>query len=129
MYGIIINVVRKLLYIISLIGFSCNSSRLYTEYRLYRRDYFYPFPREKLTIQLFNDSTGLFVNKDKGREPFSQRFGFSEVKNVHLIVENLDQTDSHIISLKQGDTIILDGRRLHFIYRGDIKYILSFKKR
>jgi hypothetical protein len=121
---------KKILYIIVVLTISsCNSSKLFTEYELYRRDKYFDYPKEKLTIKLFNDTTGLFVNSDKGRESFIQEFTFSKIKSDYLIVEDLNIQNSHFISLNKGDTIILEKRRLHFIYNGDKKYFLSFKRK
>ena len=121
---------KKVLHIVIVFAVcSCNTNKLFTEYKLYHRDKYFNHPKEKLTIKLFNDTTGLFVNSDKGRETFNQKFTFSRVKSDYLIVEGLSQTDPHLISLKQGDTIILEKNRLHFTYTGDKKYFLSFKKK
>ncbi|WP_414524355.1 hypothetical protein, partial [Umezakia ovalisporum] len=69
-----------------------------------------------------------FINGDVGREKFNQSFAFSRVKNDYLIIENVHPKSTSVISLKQGDTIVLDKKRLYYFYTGDKKFLLSFKR-
>lgn len=110
--------------------YSCSSSKLFDEYRLYHRDRTINYPKEILTLKFINDSTGIFINENNNqeRERFNQTFTYSKVKSEYLIIKQLDQTNLYLISLKQGDTIVLDKNRLHFFYDGEKKYLLSFKK-
>jgi len=108
---------------------SCNTTgKLFKEYTLYHRDRSINYPKENLTFQFISDTTGLFINSDEKRETFNQNFSFSRVKDDYLIVKIVNQTSPNLISLKQGDTIVLDKKRIHFFYTGDKKYLLSFKK-
>jgi hypothetical protein len=106
----------------------CYTDKLYRDYRLYKRDSHLNYPTEKLAIQLLNDTTGLFVNKQNEKEVFSQNFVFSKVKSDFLVVGKVRPVNRNFISLKAGDTIVIDKQRLHFFYNGDKKYLLSFKK-
>ena len=76
---------KKIFHVIIVLAIcSCNGSKLFTEYKLYRRDKYFDYPKEKLTIKILNDSAGLFVNTHKGRESFSQEFTFSKIENDYL---------------------------------------------
>ncbi len=108
---------------------SCKTTgKLYKEYEMYHRDISINYPKENLAIRFNSDTTGLFINTREGRICFNQSFAFSRVKSDYLIIRNVDQTNLNLISLKQGDTIVLDKRRLLYFYNGDKKYLLSFKK-
>lgn len=121
---------RKLISIFIVAAFcSCNTAgRLFKDYTLYHRDKSINYPKENLTLRFNNDTTGLFINSNEGRETFNQSFAFSRVKNDYLIIEKVNPASLSLISLKQGDTIVLTKRRLLFFYNGDKKYLLSFKK-
>jgi hypothetical protein len=108
---------------------SCTARKLFTEYKLYRRDKTINYPPGKLTLKFNSDTTGEFINADGIREAFSQKFHFARVDDSYLIVQEVSPTSRNFISLKQGDTIIMDKKRLHFFYNGDKKYFLSFKKK
>ncbi|HMI79163.1 MAG TPA: hypothetical protein VK484_10225 [Ferruginibacter sp.] len=121
---------RKIISIFIVAAFcSCKTTgKLFKEYILYHKDKNINYPKENLTVRFISDTTGLFINSDEGREIFNQSFAFSRVKNDYLIIGNVDQTSLSLISLKQGDTIVLAKRRLLFFYNGDKKYLLSFKR-
>ena len=122
---------RKVICIFTVATFcSCNTTgKLFKEYALYHRDKSINYPKENLTVKFVNDTSGLFINSDEGRKIFNQGFTFSRVKNDFLIIENVNQVSPNLISLKRGDTIIVDKKRLHFFYTGDKKYLLSFKRK
>ncbi len=109
---------RKVISIFIISAFcSCNTAgKLFKEYTLYHRDKSVNYPKENLTIRVISDTTGLFINTDEGREVFNQNFSFSRVKNDYLLIGNVDQTSLSLISLKQGDTIVLAKKRLLFFY-------------
>ncbi len=109
--------------------YSCNTSKLAKEYKLYQRDKTINYPKENLSIKLANDTTGLFVNNYESTKVFNQDFVFSKIKDDYLIIRNVSQSNPHLISFKQGDTIVLTKGRLLFFYNGDKKYLLSFKKK
>ncbi len=127
MLGIEINAMRYITHLLILVGLlSCVSTQ---EYKLYRRDKTINYPREKLSLKLVNDSTGMFINVDEGRETFNQKFSFEKISDKYLVIESVDSISSNIISLKRNDTIVVHRKRLHFFYNGDKKYLLSFKKK
>ena len=106
-------------------AFSCSTTN---EYKLYRRDKSINYPKEKLSVKLIDDTTGLFVNADEGREALNQKFSFTRVDKF-LVIESVNPSHQQLISLNQGDTIIVHKNRLHFFYDGDKKYLLSFRKK
>ncbi len=108
---------------------SCSTSKLYNEYRLYHRDKSLNFPTDLLSIKIINDTTGIFINADKHTTRINQKFTFDKINNDYLIIKQLDQINPHLISLKMGDTIVMDKKRLHLFYNGEKKYLLSFKKK
>ena len=115
--------------LIILLSYSCNTSNLYKGYKLYRSDKSINYPKENLTIKFINDTTGWFINKKIGREKFIQTFYFSKKKNDYLIIEEVKQTDSNMISFKEGDTIVIDEKKLYYFYLNEENYFLSFKKK
>jgi hypothetical protein len=108
---------------------SCSTSKLYREYKSYRRDKYFNYPEEKLTLKFNSDTTGEFINRKKNGEIVNQHFIFSRVNDDYLIIKKVDLQDIKNISFRQGDTIILAKRRLLFFYNGDKRYFLSFKKK
>ena len=120
---------KKVLVILIVTTFlSCNTSKLFKEYTLYHRDKNINYPKETITVRFVSDTTGLFSNSDDGRDTFIQSFSFSRLKDDYLIIEAVDQINQNLISLKNGDTIVIAKKRLHFFYNGDKKYLLSFKR-
>jgi hypothetical protein len=128
MFGIEINLMRHIVYIFIFIGFlGCATTK---EYKLYRRDKSINYPKEKLTLKLISDTTGLFINADEGRETFNQKFIFARSNNdEYLIIEDVTPVSKNLISIKQGDTLVVHKNRMHFFYTGDKKYLLSFKRK
>lgn len=127
MFGMETNFMSNTIYLVIFITlFSCSTSK---EYKLYRRDKTINYPKEELTLSLINDTTGLFFNKYKDKEAFNQRFSFTKSSNKYLIIEDITPTSKWLISLNQGDTIVVHKNQLHFFYNGDKKYLLSFKKK
>jgi hypothetical protein len=115
------------IYICISIGFfSCTTTK---EYKLYRRDKSINYPNEDLTLRFINDTTGFFINEDKHNKTFNQKFNFDREYNKYLIIREVKPIDKNIISLNQGDTIVVYKNQLHFFYNGDKKYLLSFKKK
>ncbi len=126
MFGTEIKIMRYIVYIFLFFSlFSCSASK---EYMLYRRDRSINYPKEKLSLRLINDTIGLFVNSDEGREPLNQKFSFKRADKF-LVIESVNPSDQNLISLNQGDTIIVHKNRLHFFYEGSKRYLLSFKKK
>jgi len=121
---------KKLICILIVFSFcNCNTNKLFKEYKLYRRDAYFNYPEEKLEFKFLDDTTGLFINNKKYREPIKQKFSFSRDDSNYLIVKSVDIHDLQNIGLKEGDTIILAKRHLLFFYSGARKYLLSFKKK
>lgn len=121
----------KKVLLILLVGFtlvSCGTSQLFKEYKLYNRDQYFNYPKAEIKIKFNNDTTGLLVNSDVGREPFMQGFIFSKVKDEFLIIEKVNKINNDLISFKPGDTVVVAKRRLYFFYAENKKYLLSFKK-
>lgn len=114
--------------LIFFVCYSCNAHRLFKEYSLYHRDKTLNYPKDKILLKFMSDSTGLFMNESKNGTIFNQKFTCSNVNNNFLIIKELDQINHSLISLKQGDTIIVHKNKLHFFYNGDEKYLLSFKR-
>jgi hypothetical protein len=120
---------KALLILIVSIFFSCNtSSKLFKEYSLYQRDKNINYPKEKLTIKFSSDSTGLFINRSNEGEEFQQSFSFLRVESDYLVIESITPENFSFISIKKGDTIVVTNKQLHFFYKGDQKYLLSFKR-
>lgn len=113
-----------------LIGlFSCSTIEFPKKYALYQRDKSLNYPEEDLSIELINDTIGLFTNLNEGSEVFSQKFDFEKVNNDYLIIGNVSQINEDFISLSRGDTIVIDKKRLLFFYVKYKKYLLSFRRK
>lgn len=121
---------RNIAYLILVFIFivSCRTTNLHKEYISYRRDKYFNYPDENLVLKFNSDTTGEFINKKKNGEIINQYFIFSRVKDDYLIIKKVDLQDIKNITFREGDTIVLAKRRLLFFYKGDKKYLLSFKK-
>ena len=120
---------KSFVILIVLIFSGCGSSKLYKEYSLYRRDKHINYPDEKLSIELLNDTTGLFFNKRKDKELFKQTFNYQKINSDYLVISDINPIDPNLLALNKGDTIVVDRSQLHFFYEGEKKYLLSFKKK
>ena len=108
---------KKILFLIIPLLTSCTA-----EYELYKRDKSLNYPSENLKVQMLSDSTGVFKINELNQEfTFLKEGNYILVKDVSPLLET--------ISLKPGDTLISEGKKLHFFYKGKDNYLLSFKKR
>lgn len=127
MFGIEINAMRYIAHILILVGLlGCATTG---EYKLYRRDKTIDYPKEKVSLKLINDTTGIFTNAEAGRGAFNQKFSFDKVNGKYLVIRSVAPISNDFISLHQSDTIVAHKNRLHFFYNGEKKYLLSFKRK
>lgn len=117
---------RTICVVLLLISLGCSTGK---EYKLYRRDKKINYPEERLVISLANDHKGSLINSKKGRERFVQEFIYRNDKNQFLIIESVNPTSEKFISLSAGDTIVQYKNQLHYFYKGERKYFLSFRKK
>jgi hypothetical protein len=119
---------KILLLVVCFMCYGCNTNVLFKEYSLYQRDKTINYPKDKLSLKFINDTTGLFINNCLSGESLSQRFIYSRINNNYLVIEKLSLLNSNLISLGKGDTIIVHKNKLFYFYKGNEKYLLSFRR-
>ncbi len=109
--------------------FSCNSIYKITEYKVQKNSKtFYPY-KDELRIKLNSDTTGVLVNSRKNQDVIYQNFVYQKQLESFIIVKSVDKNFENLISLKQNDTLVLNKKKLYFVYQAanTTKYFLYFK--
>jgi len=96
------------------------ASTLYPEYTLKKK---YPLNIVDLDLQILNDTTGVFINKEN--KSLKQNFGFTKKKRNFLII-TYTEGDNEIVSLKNGDTLVYHKKDLYLF---NVKHKLVFTKK
>ena len=106
----------------------CKSNNFPYKYVTYESDEGFKLPSDKIEIIFSNDSTAYFLNYLSKNDVFKQKFIYTISDTNFICIKRVDTINRNIVSLKVNDTIVNVKNKMYFLFRGEEKFLLYFKK-
>lgn len=108
--------------------FGCKTNKYLYKYVTYESDAGFKLPSNKIELIFSNDSTAYFLNYLSKDDVFKQKFIYTISDTNFICIKRVDTINRNIVSLKVNDTIVNVKNKMYFLFRGEEKFLLYFKK-
>ena len=114
--------------LIGILLFGCKAKKYPYKYVTYMSDPKLKLPSDKIELFFTNDSTGYFLNYLSKDDVFKQEFIYNNSDINFVCIKRVDTINQNVVSLKPNDTIVYVKDKMYFLFRGEEKFLLYFKK-